>query len=169
MKILILGHGEHGKDTVAEIITHCTGLFGTDFTGLRFESSSRAAAELAVMPALAEKYGYKTVEECFDDRRNHREEWKQLITDYNTPDKSRLCREIIARCDGYVGMRCPEEYAAVKHLFDYVIWVDASKRKPLDPSMGIERDDSMAVIDNNDCILNCYINTALWAQRAGLC
>jgi hypothetical protein len=161
MKILLLGHGEHGKDTVAEIIT--------ELTGLRFESSSHAAAELAVMPKLAEKYGYKTVQECFEDRRNHRDEWRQLITDYNTPDKTRLCREILARCDGYVGMRCPIEYAAVKHLFDVVIWVDARKRKPIDPSMGVEREPGMVLIGNNGHTMDLYLNVLCWAKGAGLC
>jgi hypothetical protein len=157
-KILILGHGEHGKDTVADIIT--------ELTGLKFESSSHAAAELAVWPSMPQ---YTSVERCFDDRRNHREEWKRLITEYNTPDKSRLCREIIARCDGYVGMRCPLEYKSVKHLFDFVVWVDASKRKPIDPTMGIEREPDMVVIDNNESRFLTCINVEKWRRAAGLC
>jgi hypothetical protein len=157
-KILILGHGEHGKDTIADIIT--------DLTGLRFESSSRAAAELAVWPKMPQ---YTTVQRCFDDRRNHREEWKRLITEYNTPDKSRLCREIVARCDGYIGMRCPIEYAAVKHLFGYVVWVDASKRKPNDATMGIKRECGMILIDNNGTVENARANLTEWARSADLC
>ena len=157
-KILILGHGEHGKDTVADIIT--------ELTGLRFESSSHAAAELAVMPCMPE---YETVEDCFNDRRNHRQRWRDLISAYNTPDKGRLCKEIISRCDGYVGMRCHLEYDAVKHLFDYVLWVDASKRKPDDVSMTIGRDSGMILIDNNGTTIDCYMNILAWAREAGFC
>ena len=139
MKIIILGHGGHGKDTVADIIT--------DLTGLRFESSSMAAARQAVWPHMPE---YDTVEECFADRRNHRETWRRLITEYNTPDKGRLCKEILSRCDGYVGMRCHEEFATVRHMFDAILWVDAFERLPPDPSMSIEYEpDSMIWIDNN--------------------
>ena len=157
-KILILGHGEHGKDTIANIIT--------DLTGLRFESSSRAAAELAVWPKMPQ---YTTAQRCFDDRRNHREEWKRLITDYNAPDKSRLCREIISRRDGYIGMRCPLEYESVRHLFDFVLWVDASKRKPDDPTMGILRECGMVLIDNNGTPSDTALNVLEWARELGLC
>jgi hypothetical protein len=141
MKILILGHGRHGKDTVAEMLQ--------DRAGITFQSSSQAASEIAVFPALSALHGYKTPAECFADRANHREEWKTLISGYNTPDKGRLCREILKTSDCYVGMRCPLELAATRHLFGLILWVDASQRVASDPSMGIERDQNMLVIDNN--------------------
>ena len=141
MKIIILGHGRHGKDTVAEMIR--------EHYGLTFISSSWGAAEKAVFPTLGPMYGYSTVQECFDDRANHRMEWMNLITEYNTPDKGRLCREILEKSDCYVGMRCPEEFAAVRSLFGLAIWVDAGRRLPPDPTMKIEPDDNMLFIDNN--------------------
>jgi hypothetical protein len=140
MKILILGHGRHGKDTLAEMLR--------DAVGLKFRSSSEAAAEKAVYPSLKDKYGYQTLEECYADRANHREEWRQLITDYNTPDKGKLCREILETSDCYVGMRCPLEYAATRDLFDVIFWVDAMRRAPPDPSMGIALNWEMSLIDN---------------------
>lgn len=142
MKLLIIGHGRHGKDTVAEMLQ--------EQIGLTFRSSSEAAAEIAVFPTLGPRYGYKTVKECFDDRANHRQEWKDLITAYNTPDKARLCREILETSDCYVGMRCPLELAAVRPMFGAVIWVEASARRPSDPTMLIPFDpNSMLYIDNN--------------------
>lgn len=142
MKLLILGHGRHGKDSVAEILR--------DLFSIKFVSSSFAAAEIAVYPHLKDLYGYSSIQECFDDRANHRMEWKNLITEYNTPDKSKLCKEILEVNDCYVGMRCGEEYEATKDLFDFIIWVDASKRVPLDPSLGIEYDSTrMILVDNN--------------------
>lgn len=159
VKILILGHGEHGKDTVAKIVT--------EYTGLRFESSSLAAAEIAVWPHMPQ---YGSAEECYQDRRNRREEWRQLITDYNTPDKSRLCRQILARCDGYVGMRCPLEYAASRPLFDHVLWVDARQRvEQHDPTMKIPLGPEMTVIDNNGPLRETRVLVRLWCERAGLC
>lgn len=160
-KILILGHGAHGKDTVAEFLS--------EISGLVFESSSLAASEIVVYPLLKDKYGYKSASECFDDRRNHREEWKQAITNYNTPDKSRLCREILERRNGYIGMRCDEEYAASVDLFDHVLYVDASHRAQSDPTMMIERDDRMTVIDNNGSIEDMQHNVLVWAREVGLC
>lgn len=145
-RILILGMGGHGKDKMAEIIR--------DLYGLSFASSSMAACEKAVLPVLGPKYGYQSAQECYDDRRNHREEWKQLITDYNTPDKARLCREILAENDIYVGMRCADEFAASKDLFDEIYYIDASERVETDdPTMKIEFDPScMTWIDNNGTI-----------------
>jgi hypothetical protein len=141
MKFMILGGARSGKDSTAEILRNKA--------GITFKSSSEAACEKAVFPYLSMLYGYGTPAECFADRMNHREEWKQLITDYNSPDKGKLCREILAESDCYVGMRCPEEFAAVRHLFDLVIWVDAHKRVPPDPTMLIKQEPDMVVIDNN--------------------
>ncbi len=146
MKVIILGHGRHGKDTVAEMLR--------DLTGMTFISSSWAAAGKVVLPVLGPKYGYPSVLECFEDRANHRDEWRRLITDYNTPDKGRLCREILDSVDCYVGMRCKDEFAATRHLFDLVVWVDAFERKPSDNSMTIDCDDRMFFIDNN-CTVKC--------------
>jgi hypothetical protein len=140
MRFLILGHARHGKDTVAEIMR--------DKFNLTFTSSSFAAAEIAVRPFLSK--GYATLADCYADRVNCREEWRQLITAYNTPDKSKLCREILERTDIYVGMRCPEEYAASKNLFDVVLWVDRAAKLPSDPTMQIEFDhNEMIYIGNN--------------------
>jgi hypothetical protein len=142
MKLLILGHGGHGKDTAAEYLR--------DKYGMTFLSSSWAACEHAVFPYLSEIYGYETVQECFDDRHNHRDEWKHLISEYNSPDKSMLTRMILAQADCYVGLRCQQEYDASRDLFDWVIWLDASWRLPLERSMTVKRTRDMIVVDNND-------------------
>lgn len=141
-KLLILGHGNSGKDTAAEILN--------DSIGMTYISSSYAALKLFLYNVLQPVYGYHSPTECYEDRRNHREVWKRLITDYNTPDKGRLCREILAEYDCYVGMRCKEEFEATKHLFAKILWIDASKRLPSDPSMTIEFDpETMWKVDNN--------------------
>ena len=152
VKLLILGHGGCGKDTAAEFITN--------HFGLTFKSSSFAACVKAVFPTLSKTYDYETPQQCFEDRRNHRQEWFELISKYNTPDKGKLCKEILKESDGYIGMRCAEELEAVRDLFDVIIWVDASKRIPPESSMTIEQDESMIVIDNNgtlnDLSYNCW-------------
>lgn len=126
MKLLIIGHCRHGKDTVAQMIT--------DMFGLTFISSSEAAADLFIFDALKEKYGYKTVEECFKDRVNHRKEWYDLITEFNSSDKARLAKGILKHSDMYVGMRDHEEIQECirQGLFDYIIGV-YDPRKPHEP------------------------------------
>lgn len=156
MKLLILGSGRHGKDSVAEIIR--------DLYGLSFMSSSWATCSEVVYPAIKFKYGYESAVDCYNDRHNHREEWFCLISRYNTPDKSSLAKLILSRCDVYVGLRCPVEFEASRHLFDHILWVDASKRLPIEPSMRIEFDvNDMILINNNgsECDLEDEVVSSL--------
>lgn len=117
MKILIIGHARHGKDTTAEFINK--------HFGLTFRSSSLAASEIFIYKVLKEKYNYATPNECFEDRVNHRKEWYDLIVNYNKNNKSQLASEILKTSDIYVGMR---EYTEINscrndNLFDLVVGV----------------------------------------------
>ena len=145
MKILILGNARHGKDTLAE-------LFNKYFR-LTFMSSSQASADFFLYNQLKDKYGYTTSEECFEDRVNHREEWYQSICDYNKDNRARLAQDILSRSDCYVGMRDKEEFkeCVKQKLFDIIIWVDASKRLPLEPgtSFNINMSDADIIVENN--------------------
>ena len=160
--LLILGHGAHGKDSAAEYLS--------SITGLLFESSSLAASEIVIYPSLRNLCGYASAEDCFEDRRNQREEWKRLITEYNTPDKGRLCREILERRNGYIGMRCHFEFDATCELFDFVLYIDASERLPDDPTMMIPYDsESMIRIDNNGSEEDMQESLLAWAREVGIC
>lgn len=144
-KILILGHARHGKDTFAEILR--------DHMGLKFKSSSVAASEIFLYDTLKDKYGYKTPEECFEDRVNHRQEWHELIVDYNKDDRARLAKDILKEADCYVGMRSGLEIDECKKqgLFNIIVWVDASERLPLEPKESFNIDVSYAdfIVPNN--------------------
>lgn len=142
MKILIIGHGRHGKDTVAELLVQRV-------PELSFASSSFWCADKAVRPAL-ERIGieYASLEECYEDRVNHREFWAHAISEYNTP-KDRLIKEITEAHDIYVGLRSREEFEAGKHHFDLILWVDRSSRLPPDPTCELNMHDADSVVDNN--------------------
>lgn len=144
-KLLIIGAARWGKDSMAEILQ--------EKFGLKFKSSSQAASEIFIYDVLKQKYGYNTPEECFEDRVNHRAEWHKLICEYNIDDKSRLAKSILEHNDAYVGMRDSREIKECIHqgLFDIIIWVDASKRLPLESkeSFNIDINDADIIIDNN--------------------
>ena len=148
-KILVIGWARHGKDTVAEILQQ-------DF-GMKFISSSLFAAEKVMMPFF-EKIGvpYGSVGDCYDDRGTSNEMravWFEQIQKYNSPDKSRLASEILEESNLYVGMRCEKEFEASQHLFDYILWIDASGRDvPKEPesSMTIEFDPDIMWEIKND-------------------
>lgn len=118
MKILVLGQDSHGKTTFANMLAVAAKLTAKD--------SSRFALERAVWPAMS--HLYNSTEECFEDRVNNRDTWKALIAYYNSPDKARLCKELLEESDMYVGMRCPLEYEESKNLFGLILYCDASKR-----------------------------------------
>lgn len=144
-KILIIGHARHSKDTLAEI--------WRDHYGLTFQSSSKSASDIFLYDELKDKYGYKTSEECFEDRVNHRAEWKELICEYNKEDRAKLAKGILEHSDCYVGMRDREEIKECMRqgLFDIIIWVDASERLPLEDSSSFDIDKTCAdiIIENN--------------------
>lgn len=144
MKLFICGHARHGKDTFAEFLTAA-------LPGMSFASSSLFVGEKAVFPALKDKYGYRSVRECYLDRAAHRAEWKELISEYNREDKARLARELFKDYDIYVGIRCREELTAARCLADLVFWVDRSYILPPESgrSNSVTRDDADVIIDNN--------------------
>lgn len=140
--ILVLGHGGHGKGELCKLLTE---LYGAECM-----SSSRAALP-HIWPILREvDHDYLSADDAYECRVDYRELWARLISLYNTPDKTALAREVLAQADVYDGMRCAEEFAASRHLFDYVVWVDAVARVgTVDPTLTISRDVADLVIDNN--------------------
>ena len=145
MKILVLGYGRHGKDTVCDILNQRF--------GLEFQSSSEFCAKLFIYDELKDKYGYKTYMDCYNDRHNHRAEWYTMIHDYCKDDLARLGRNIFAAHDIYCGLRNKDEMVAMKAegVYDYSVWVDRSQHLPPEDvsSMNITKDMADFVIDNN--------------------
>jgi hypothetical protein len=145
LKLLVIGHGRHGKDTVCEILS--------DKYGYSFESSSRFCSKLFIYNMLKDKYGYADEEECYADRHNHRAEWYDAICNYNVPDAARLGREIFRAHDIYCGLRNKREFFAMKNtgVFDKAIWVDRLNHLPPENknSMSLEQWMADYTIDNN--------------------
>lgn len=145
-KIIICGHAGWGKDTVAEMIS-------ATVTGCNLIHTSLFTSVNIIFPALKDIYGYKTALECYNDRVAHRTKWFNLIAEYNTPDKARLVKAVLEISDIYIGIRKQEELDAVlaEGVSDTVIWVDASKRLPLEShlSMTVMRSPDFHVVNNN--------------------
>lgn len=172
-KLIIIGHGRHGKDTVAEMIA--------EHYGLKFTSSSLFCSERLIYPLVTtttfdwdnmlremedmdlynrmlgelrtmSAKGYGSPEECFNDRHNHRELWFQAIKWFCQP-KDRLAREILEVNDIYCGIRAQDELFAARdaNIADAIVWVDAGKRLPPEPegSMQLTADMATHFIDNN--------------------
>jgi dephospho-CoA kinase len=153
-KLLVIGHGRHGKDTVCEILR--------DEYGYTFESSSQFCSKLFIYNNLKSKYGYTREEECYADRHNHRAEWYDDICDYNVPDAATLGREMFSSFDIYCGLRNKREFFAMQNtgVFDYAIWVDRSDHLPLESkdSMSLEQWMADFTIDNNGTLEDLKFN-----------
>ncbi|MCG7628967.1 hypothetical protein MHM88_14240 [Epibacterium sp. MM17-32] len=140
-KLLIIGDGRHGKDSVGELLT--------EGYGLKSKSSSLFAAEKAVYPLMAEFY--PDWEACYEDRHNHRQLWYLAIKAYNLRPGPSLAAQMLVDHDIYIGMRAREEFEREQHLFDLVVWVDASLRLPPEPdtSNDLKASDAGYILDNN--------------------
>ena len=153
-KLLVIGHGRHGKDTVCEILR--------DKYDYSFESSSQFCSKLFIYDQLKDKYGYTSEEQCYADRHNHRAEWYDAICDYNVPDAAKLGREIFRAHDIYCGLRNKREFFAMKNtgVFDYAIWVDRSDYLPEESvsSMSLKQLMSDFTIDNNGSLEELEFN-----------
>jgi hypothetical protein len=143
VSLLIIGHGRHGKDSLGELICK-------ELPELTFTSSSWFFAEEMFNNQGGSTF-YSSVQECFDDRANYRELWRDKMVEYNTPNPSRLAQNILATSNLYIGMRTLREYEASKKLFNFIFYVDASERvKYVDPTFEIKYNPKeMIFIDNN--------------------
>lgn len=160
IKLMIIGHGRHGKDTVAEILVA--------ETGNSFAASSEICAKAFIYDTLKDEFGYKSAEECFEDRHNHRALWHHLIKLFNYHNKAALSELIFDNCSYYVGCRSREEFLAAKAegLYDYAIWVDASDRKPLEDESSFDIDVGLSdvIVDNNGTEEDLRVNIQLLAE-----
>lgn len=161
LKLLVIGHGRHGKDTVCELLR--------DQYGYSFESSSQFCSHLFIYDQLKDKYNYISEKQCYSDRHNHRQEWYDAICDYNVPDPSRLGREIFKTHDIYCGLRNKKEFHAMKNtgVFDYAIWVDRSDHLPSEAKTSMSLEQWMAdfTIDNNGTLDDLEFNVRQLIQH----
>lgn len=160
MKLMICGHGRHGKDTVAKMIA--------ENLGLTWLSSSQLALDRVIYPNRYELFakskldsilfGAASEADCkrslFEGRHddNGRRVWYEAICEYNKADPCRLMKDLYSQADIYVGCRSLREFKAGKEskLFDLSIWVDASERlRTSEVTCGVEPFDCDITIENN--------------------
>ncbi len=153
-KILVIGHGRHGKDTVCEMLR--------DQYGFKFTSSSFFCAEHILLPYFNSHPSlpnYTNADACYENRHGmtnghqHRDVWYHRIRRFNIPDASALGRALLMENDIYCGLRSAEELVAcVKaNLFDHIIWVDRSSHVAPESESSCTVTSRMAdtFIDNN--------------------
>lgn len=127
--ILILGHKEHGKTTLAKVLQE-----EFDFTYL--ESSFFMRHNVRAYMSKQGIKDYPNAEACFNDRGNHREIWFKVIAEFNREHgNSQLGKELFEKANVYCGMRSNVEFRQCfqDRLFNIIFWIDAGDRKELEP------------------------------------
>ena len=114
MKVLILGHARHGKDTLAQFL--CVN------SGLTYTSTSLFLAK-QIKEIIAPYKSYESVEKCYEDRMNHRPLWFELIKLINLNDPASTAKQILSKWDIYCGMRSIAEFRASYNLFDRIVYI----------------------------------------------
>ncbi|PSV00976.1 hypothetical protein [Photobacterium kishitanii] len=145
-KFIVMGHKQHGKDSFCEYLR--------DNYGVTFASSSYTALEVFLFESIKGQFGYKTIDEAYEDRDNHRELYFNKISKFNEDNGlDTLGKIIFKNKDGYCGIRNRKEFVALKNAneFNISIWIDASER--LEPENGssneLTKNDADIVITNN--------------------
>ena len=153
-RLLVIGHGRHGKDTAAELLAKAF--------GVSWASSSEFVAERAIWPIVKDRGPWRDWREAYAARHKFRELWFHAIAAYNLAPGPSFAEQMLEEHAIYVGMRRRAELVASRHLFDRVIWVDASQRLPVeDPaSMQLNRRDADLVLDNNGSLLDLACGVA---------
>jgi hypothetical protein len=146
MKLLVIGHARHGKDTFCEMLRNRY--------GLSFETSSLVACQQFLFDlAVSQGMDYISPEDLYIRRGEVRKWMHEEIRKFNDGDLTRLARLVTKDNDIYCGMRNREELEACKAagVFDAVIWVDRSEHLLPEPmeSMQLRKGDADVVIDNN--------------------
>lgn len=126
--IMILGHGRHGKDESAAILSK--------YTGLKYSGSSSyylcdyAAAELGV-----------SWQEAYDNRHANRAFWYNLGKRLRSEDPGLLVKKCLEHGNIVAGFRelCEIEFAINSGMIQHVVWVERDFE--LDPTMDFTLSD----------------------------
>ena len=146
MKLLVIGHARHGKDTFCEMLR--------DRYGMRFDTSSLVACREFLFDLSVEHgLGFVSPEDLYKRRGEVRPWMHDEIRAFNEGDLTRLARLVTKDNDIYCGMRNREEMEACKAagVFDAVVWVDRCEHLLPESmeSMQLRKGDADVVIDNN--------------------
>lgn len=139
VKIAVCGNGGCGKSHACKLISQ--------FTTLKYHHST--SFELKQLIYRYCKNKYKTIDDCWHDRKNNRELWAKIIADYNKVDEVRLYREMIISHDILDGIRRPNELIAClkQGIVDISLWIE--RELTVDSSNLITKDDCDIIIINN--------------------
>ena len=114
MRLVIIGNGDSGKDYAASYIASKSGL------------RNCGAVSLHMMPYVAEQMRMDPVK-AYETRREHREEWAEIIDTYRHGDPACIIREMFKGGSIIAGVRRRDEFDCAKEegLINLTLWIEA--------------------------------------------
>ncbi len=138
--ILICGPGESGKTTVSHIFRRL---------GFKYsQSTSQASNQVVFEASITAGLGFATADECWARRREFREFWRDVISDYNGPDRLGLYRRMVADNSIIDGIRLKPELEACRREFGALsVWIRRPDAPP-DNSLDFGESDCHLTLNN---------------------
>lgn len=144
-KFYVVGMTQHGKDEVSSYLAKKL--------DLTFNNASMTAIDTFMWPVVRDSLDYKTQQEFYDNRHQHKVLMHELYGLFNRTNPSAFSEVVFEKGDIYNGIRHQEQIdkGMADGIATHVIWVDASERK--DPetsdSFKLKYKDEYIWIDNN--------------------
>ena len=156
MNIMILGHKYHGKTAVAQIMKNRFNILFEDTTLslLDITKDYVVKAESSGQMSWAKFLG-----QYYNNKDSVRHIMVEALADYNKINPARFINEQYTKSDIYAGCRSQEEYNAAKPVIDFTLWVRDNRKEENDPTMKIQYEPHMIVIDNSGTLLQLEANT----------
>lgn len=142
-RILFVGHGRHGKDTACEVLARATGW------------KNAGTTSIYLTPHVVAEYQrlglHHLVRDAYAHRHANRELWRRVGDEIRKDDPALLVKDALRVGPITGGCRGLPEIRAVRDesVVDLIVWVDASKRLPPDPTVEFGPEWADVVVDNN--------------------
>lgn len=153
-RLLIVGHGRHGKDEVAAVL-HGRGRF--KYCG---------STSWQVLPFIAAHIGIPE-QVAWETRHENRQYWKDYCDIFRKDDPSRLVKLALRNGNIVGGIRDKVEIEDAVKLFDEVLWVDRPGF-PDDPTVTFNPADyATDAIVNEGTLEQLHEKALAWANSRG--
>lgn len=157
MKLAICGLGRAGKDTAAEFLATCT--------PLRYVAGTSLWAADMVYDRMAKLgHTYAGSMQCWQDRHNHRELWRDIIVEYNRNDPVQLYKDCLAEQDILTGIRAKHEQEACKKAGLAELWLWIDRPGCVDVTCEVTPDDCDLTIRNYGTLEDFYARLQRFAS-----
>ena len=163
--IMILGHADHGKTTIAKQVVALK-------PEIKFIDSSQFAMDSCVLPEAKKLVPDITIDDIKKFKPLMREFMCWAIKKYCVDDRAKLGKDIFEQSDMYVGCRSQDEYQAQidAGLIDLTFYVKNINKVENDPSMEIGFDPFTMILLQNDgktdrCAEVIIEESNLWVQH----